>query len=89
VVQIYAYPVAGGGPIGVCTDGVSFGGFIDRPDVAAAFGARFLKSGFDCSVNNGGNSWTLAPGTYDLAVFAQSMRTRQYSPPTLVRFTVQ
>jgi hypothetical protein len=87
-VHVYAYPVAGGAPIFVCGQATwTPGGFIDRPDVAAAFGARFLKSGFDCLVNN--SSPTLASGTYDLAVFAMSSRTRQYSPPVMVRFTVQ
>lgn len=60
---------------------------IARSDVAAAFGPRFLQSGFDCSVNFG--TPTLAPGAYDLVAYMFSSRTRQYSPPTVVRFTVQ
>jgi len=82
--QIYAYPVAGGPPALVCGTGV----FVDRPDVAAAYGPRFLKSGFHCPINVAG--WpSLGPGAYDLAVFAFSKRTRTYSPPVVVRFTVQ
>ena len=76
-VQIYAYPVAGGPPTLVCQESHN-----PRPDVAAAFGPRFLNSGFDCQPN-------MAPGTYDLAVYLFSNRTRQYSPPSVFRFTVQ
>jgi hypothetical protein len=77
-IQIYAYPLSGGAPIFVCGPNASD----SRPDVAAIFGSRFVKSGFDCST-------ALAPGSYDLAVFLFSDRTRQYSPPSVVRFTVR
>jgi len=81
-VHVFAYPAAGGTPEALC---YTFGNFTERPDVAAVFGARFLTSGFRCAVAPG----TLAPGAYDLAVFAMSKRTRQFSPPLVVRFTVQ
>lgn len=80
-VVVYAYPVSGGAPIFVCGPATPY----DRGDVAAIYGARFLKSGFagGCNLSN------LTSGTYDLAVFAFSNRTRQYSPPVVVRFTKQ
>jgi len=94
-VQVYAYPAAGGSPIYVCGPSVSNGnllqgGIRQRPDVAALFGARFLNSGWECPINSAEPGATsLAPGTYDLAVFLFSNRTRQYSAPAFVRFTVQ
>jgi hypothetical protein len=78
-VQIYAYPAAGGPPALVCGASVN----LPRPDVAAALGAsRFVNSGFDCQT-------PMAPGVYDLAVFLFGDRTRQYSPPSVFRFTVR
>jgi len=86
-IQLYAYPVAGGSPIFL----YCLGSHVDRPDIAAAYGPRFLNSGFYCPVNAGGVGGTgsLSPGTYDLAVFALSKRTKTYSPPVVVRFSVQ
>ena len=58
-IHVWAYPEGGAPPIWV---GVPGGG--NRPDVAAAFGANFLRCGFGLNVEG-----TLAPGNYLLAVF--------------------
>jgi hypothetical protein len=54
--------------LGAATYGVS------RPDVAAAFGSRFLNSGYTLNVTT-----NLAPGTYTLVVFARSTVTGTFS----------
>jgi len=99
-IQVYAYPVeyppGGGAPIFVCgpsdeNEDLPNGGIVQRPDVAAMFGARFLNSGWTCPVNAPGAA-TLPPAAYDLKVYVYSERTQQYSSPTLIpliRFTVQ
>ena len=53
-----------------------------RPDVAAAFGASFGTAGFSLTT-------TLAPGTYDLAVYAWSTRTGRFEDARTVRVTVR
>ena len=53
-----------------------------RPDVAAIYGERFLKSGYGLRVEG------LAPGTYDLAVFAYSTVTRGFAPAKIVRVRI-
>ena len=58
----WAYPVAGGPP--VFLGATAYGGA--RPDVAAVHGDQFEDSGFGLVVQG------LAPGHYDLAVFAWS-----------------
>jgi len=58
-IHVWAYPEGGAPPIWV---GVPSGG--ERHDVAAAFGANFLKCGFGLNVHG-----TLPPGNYLLAVF--------------------
>jgi len=64
-VHVWAIPETGA-PIflGVATEGVS------RPDVAAAFGAQFLPSGFNLTA-----AAPLTPGTYTLAVFGHRAST--------------
>jgi hypothetical protein len=75
----YFYPVGGGAPIGNSGPCQAQA----RPDVVAAFGeSRFLNSGLSCTPS-------LAPGTYDMAFFMFSDRTNAWSPPVVVRFTVQ
>jgi hypothetical protein len=54
-----------------------------RPDVAAVYGDRFLNSGYGMTVQG------LAPGTYDLAVFAYSTVTGGFVPANTVRVTVR
>ena len=76
--HVWAYPVDGRAPIFV---GVAdYGGA--RPDVAAIYGERFLKSGFGLSTTG------LAPGTYDVAVFPYSTAKRGFGSATTMRVTV-
>ena len=78
-VHVWAYPSSGGAPIFV---GVAeYGGA--RPDVAAVYGERFLRSGYGLRVEG------LPPGTYDLAVFAYSSVTGGFVPAKTVRVSVR
>jgi len=52
-----------------------------RADVAAIFGGEFLNSGFDVT-------GTLAPGTYDLVIFARNVRTGRFDQARVVRVTL-
>jgi hypothetical protein len=54
-----------------------------RPDVAAIYGSQFTNCGFSVSVRS------LAPGTYDLIVYAHSAYTGTFNNWTVVRVTVQ
>ena len=77
IMNAWALPVGGGAPIfvaGAVIDGV-------RADVANVFGGEFLTSGFDVT-------GTLAPGTYDLAVFVRNSRTLLFDQLRIVRITV-
>jgi hypothetical protein len=68
-IHVWIYPNGGNGTpffAGVANYGVS------RPDVGAAFGARFTPSGYELDVNG------LAPGTYVIAVFAHSTVTNSF-----------
>ena len=78
-VHVWAYPTNGDGPIFV--GAADYGGA--RPDVAAIYGERFLKSGYGLRVRG------LAPGTYDLAVFAYSTVRGGFVPAKTVRVTVR
>jgi Putative Ig domain/FG-GAP-like repeat len=76
-IHVWALPV-GGGPavfVGAATNRDA------RPDVASVFGGEFLMCGFDIT-------GTLAPGTYDVAVFARNSRTLLFDQLRLVRITV-
>ena len=77
IMNAWALPVGGGAPIFVA------GAVIDgaRADVASVFGGEYLTSGFDVT-------GTLAPGTYDLAVFVRNSRTRLFDQLRIVRITV-
>jgi hypothetical protein len=59
-VQLYAFPWAGGPYVELAVVPVAN----PRPDVAAAYGSRYLNSGW--AVNTGS---TLAPGTYTIRVY--------------------
>jgi hypothetical protein len=78
VIHVWAYPRNGGDPIFVGQ--ASYGG--KRPDVAAIYGDRFLKSGFGLRVTN------LEPGDYTLAVFAWSAANGRWLPARLAPLTV-
>jgi hypothetical protein len=80
-IHVWAYPVGGSGqapPIFV--DVAAYGG--ERPDVAAVYGDRFLHSGYAVAVKN------LAPGTYDLALFAWSTTKHTWLPAKVVRIVI-
>jgi hypothetical protein len=80
-VNVWAYknPGSGSAPVwvGATTTGVA------RADVAAVYGAQFGSSGYSLTATG------LAPGVYDLVVFAQSSVTGQFENATVVRVTVQ
>ncbi|HET7219362.1 MAG TPA: fibronectin type III domain-containing protein [Vicinamibacterales bacterium] len=79
--HIYAYPNPGSGVqpiwIGAVTPNRS------RPDVAAVYGSRYAMSGFSVPVSG------LAPGVYDIVIFAHSSVTNSFDNGRLVRITVQ
>ncbi len=79
VVNVWAYPVAGGTPIFV--GAASTGGA--RPDVAAAFGGAYAFSGYTMIGN------PLPSGTYDLVVFAHNVRNGGFTDRRVVRIVVQ
>jgi hypothetical protein len=76
-VHVWAYPTNGDDPIFV--GAADYGGA--RPDVAAIYGERFKKTGYGITVQG------LAPGTYDLAVFAYSTVRGGFVPAKVVRVT--
>jgi hypothetical protein len=77
--HVWAHPVDGSDPIwiGVAQHGGT------RPDVGAAFGARFTRSGFGIAVTG------LPPGTYDIVVYAHSEATGTFNQAQAVRVTVK
>jgi hypothetical protein len=87
-VHVWAYPVSTTCADGqaVCHDAPIFLGAATgggrRPDVAAVYGARYLRSGYGLWVRD------LAPGTYDLAVFAWSTVQGGFAPARTVRVEV-
>ena len=82
-VHVWAYPVDAKGnrfdP--VFLGPAIYGG--GRLDVAGVYGDRFDNSGYGLIVNG------LAPGTYDIAVFAFSTVANSFAPATVVRVTVR
>jgi hypothetical protein len=78
-INIWAFAVSGsGGPFFAGAGGYGF----TRSDVGAAFGARFTNSGYSTYVTG------LAPGTYDLVVYARSTVTGTFNQSRVVRVTV-
>jgi hypothetical protein len=77
--HVWAYPLSGGAP--VFLGATTYGGA--RPDVAAVHGEDFSGSGFGLTV------YGLAPGNYDLAVFAWSTVLGNFAPAKVVRVTVR
>jgi hypothetical protein len=81
-VHVWAYPVHATGrhddPIWI--GAATYGGA--RPDVAAVYGDRYLTTGYGLTVRG------LAPGIYDLAVFAYSTVRGGFGPAKTVRVTV-
>jgi hypothetical protein len=80
-VHIWAYPIVNGSPgSAIFLGGVS--SFGPRPDVANAFGAQFMNSGFTI------NSGALPDGRYTLAIYPHSAITGQFGTPRTVTVTV-
>lgn len=77
--HVWAYPTAGGPPIWI--GAAAYGG--ERPDVAAIYGDRFLKSGYGLDVSG------LAAGEYDLAVFGWSTTRGAFLPAAARRVNVE
>jgi hypothetical protein len=78
-IHVWAYPLTGGAP--VFLGAAALGGV--RPDVAAVHGERFRESGYGLTVHG------LAPGHYDLAVFAWSDVSGGFVPAQVVRVTAR
>jgi hypothetical protein len=78
-IHVWAYPADGSDPIFV--GAADYGGA--RPDVAAIYGERFLHAGYGLRVQG------IAPGTYDLAVFAYSTVRGRFVPAKVARVTVR
>jgi hypothetical protein len=80
--HVWAYPVDDGRRGDPVFVGVAeYGGA--RPDVAAIYGERFGHTGYGIRVEG------LAPGTYDVAVFAFSTVKGGFVPAKIVRITVR
>jgi DNA-binding beta-propeller fold protein YncE len=76
--HVWAYPVGGGPPrfVGVASAGGR------RPDVARLYGEAFTGAGFMLD-------GTLAPGTYDLVVYAHSAASNAFAGAETVRVVVR
>ena len=77
--HVWAYPAGANHASFLGT--AAYGG--RRPDVAAVHGEQFVDSGFGLVVDG------LAPGTYDIAVFAWSNVAGGFVPAKVVRVTVK
>jgi glucose/arabinose dehydrogenase len=78
-IHVWAYPISGAPPIFVGAP--AYGS--PRPDVGGAFGsARFTNSGYNQIAG------PLAPGTYDIVVWARSTVTMSFAINRVVRVTV-
>ena len=79
-VHVYAYPNPGSGRAPVFLGVASYGSV--RPDVGAAYGARFTNSGFTLPVVG------LAAGTYDLTFYGRSTVTGTFNTVQTRRVTI-
>jgi hypothetical protein len=79
-VHVYAYPNPGSGAAPVFLGVASYGG--SRPDVGAAYGARYANSGFSLPVVG------LAPGVYDLGFYGRSTVTGTFNVFQTRRVTI-
>lgn len=80
-VDVWAYPVGVANAKPIFAGSAVYGG--NRPDVGAIYGAAYESAGYDLMVNG------LAPGTYDLVVFARSTTTGNFDASQVVRVTVR
>jgi hypothetical protein len=76
-VHVWAWPISGGSPVFVGAAGLGRA----RPDLGNRFGPQFASSGYSVT-------GTLAPGTYDLAVYARSTVTGTFNNAQAVRVLV-
>ncbi len=76
--HVWAYPAAGGAPVFV---GIAKSGGA-RPDVTRLYGASYMGAGFTLD-------GTLAPGTYDLVVYAHDAATNGFEGAQSVRVTIR
>jgi hypothetical protein len=80
LLHVWAYPNPGSGTaplwLGVAVTGLS------RPDVGAAFGSQYSFGGFSLPAN-------LAPGLYEIVLFAHSTVSNTFENARVVRITVQ
>jgi hypothetical protein len=83
--HVYAFPNPGSGDapifLGVATLGVA------RPDVGAAYGARYGDSGYELIVDRAARG--LAPGVYNIAVVSHSVISGTFNNVAVVRVTLQ
>ena len=83
-IHVWAYPVQGGPSRGsnpIFVGVADLGG--ERPDVAAIYGQRYLKSGYGLTIRG------LPAGQYDLAVFAYSAVKARFLPAKTVRAEIR
>lgn len=81
VVHVWAYPVAPATGPPVFLGAADYGGV--RPDVGLFLGNQFAPSSYNLFVS------ALAPGTWDIAVFARSTVSGAFGPAKVVRVTVR
>jgi N-acetylneuraminic acid mutarotase len=83
--HVYAFPNPGSGDapifLGVATIGVA------RPDVGAAYGARYGDSGYALIVDRAAVG--LAPGVYNIAVVSHSVVSGTFNNVAVIRVTLQ
>jgi glucose/arabinose dehydrogenase len=78
--HVWAYPNPGSGTAPVFLGVADYGVF--RPDVGAVFGPQFTSSGFNLMAG------PLAPGIYDVVVFARTLVSGTFEIYAIVRVTV-
>jgi YVTN family beta-propeller protein len=78
-IHVWAYPAGGAAPIFV--GAANYG--VNRPDIAAAYGAKYALSGFQIGVGN------LPSGAYTLVFYALSTRSGTFSNAQALNVTVQ
>jgi hypothetical protein len=79
-VHVYAYPLeTGAPPMFLAAAALT----VRRPDVADAFGAQFLQSGFNVTASG------LAPGRYRIVAFGRSVVSATFSAVSFADVTVR
>lgn len=80
-IHVWAYPNPGSGTPPVFLGVADYGAY--RPDVGGAFGPQFTYSGFNLIAG------PLAPGTYDVVVFARTLASGAFEIYGVARVTVR